>query len=344
MGFVLGFFGAYLLPHIYLLFKLKAFFRLNLLLLIPFVFLWISPLLVHFLLKGNHHFAGKILYLVSFGWMGLLFLLVVTLLIGEVPRALGFFSHRGQVLFSFFCSSCLMAYGFFEALNPKVRLIEIETPKVKRPYSIGVISDLHGGVLVTGERAKRLLEPLLRQDLDLLVSLGDLIEHESFHEMGLLKGLKPPLGKYAVLGNHEGYMGTEKAIRALEALGFRVLRGEAERVAELVLLGVDDPHVKGAKEVLLGQREDKGGFVLLLKHRPTALNHVLAYDLQLSGHTHGGQIFPFGLFVKAFYPLKGLKDLGGTFIYVSAGLGTWGPPVRVFSPPEITVIRLLPRP
>lgn len=343
MGFVLGFFGAYLLPHLYVLFKLKAIFRLSHLLLIPFAFLWISPLWVHFLLKEDHYLLGRTMYLISFGWMGFLFLLVVTLLIGEVPRALGFLSQMGQVLFALFSSSGLMAYGFLEALRPQVRFLEIETPKVKRPYSIGVIADLHGGVLVKGKRAKRLLEPLLKERLDLLVSLGDLVEDDSFDDMGVLKGLKPPLGKYAVLGNHEGYMGPEKAVQALEALGFRVLRGEVEKVGELILLGVDDPHVKGAKGVPFGLREVRGGFVLLLKHRPT-LSPGLAFDLQLSAHTHGGQIFPFGLFVKAFYPLKGLHKVADNYLYVSPGLGTWGPPVRVFSPPEVTVLRLLPRP
>lgn len=343
MGFVLGFFGAYLLPHVYVILKLKAFLKLNLPLLVPFAFLWISPLLVYFLLKGDHYFVGKTMYLLSFGWMGFLFLMVLTLLIAEVPRALGLLSQKGQVLFAFLCSSGLIVYGFFEALSPKIRFLEIETPKVKRPYSIGIISDLHGGVLVSGKRAKRLLEPLLEQDLDLLLSLGDLVEDESFDDMGLLKELNPPLGKYAVLGNHEGYMGTEKALSILETLGFRVLRGEGETVEDLVLLGVDDPHVKGARGTLLIPEEAKQGFVLLLRHRPT-FSHNLAFDLQLSGHTHGGQIFPFGLFVKAFYPIKGLKDLGGSFLYVSPGLGTWGPPVRVFSPPEVTVLRLLPRP
>ncbi len=343
MGFLLGFFGAYLGLHLYVLLKLKVFLRLTAYVLAPFTFLWISPLLVHLLLKGDHHLLGKVLYLISFSWMGLLFLLGITLLIGDALRVVGLVNQKRQVIFALFGSLGLLTYGFFEALNPRVRLLEIKTPKVKRPYSIGIISDLHGGVVVKGERAKKLLKPLLDERLDLLVSLGDLVEDESFDEMGILKGLNPPLGKYAVLGNHEGYMGEEKAVRILQALGFHVLRGEAKRVGELLILGVDDPHVRGARGILPIRPELKEGFVLLLKHRPV-LNRELPFDLQLSGHTHGGQIFPFGLFVRAFYPIRGLHDMGGAHLYVSPGLGTWGPPVRVFSPPEVAILRLSPCP
>jgi len=132
-----------------------------------------------------------------------------------------------------------------------------------------------------------------------------------------------------------------------------VLRGEVrDPGGALVIAGVDDPagrgfslkgRADGERELLAGLSRDR--FVLLLKHRPIVEEESLGlFDLQLSGHTHRGQIFPFNHIVDLYFPKSsGLHDLGHSHLYVSRGSGTWGPPIRFLAPPEVTVIEIVNR-
>jgi hypothetical protein len=158
--------------------------------------------------------------------------------------------------------------------------------------------------------------------------------------------IRPRLGKYAVTGNHEFYAGLAQALETIERSGFRVLRGEGVTLDGVVnIVGVDDP--TGGNTIdeasLLGSIQN-GIFTLYLKHRPEVLEESCGlFDLQLSGHAHRGQIFPFRFLTGMVYPMQnGLYDLAsGSKLYTSRGSGTWGPPIRVLSPPEITIIELV---
>ena len=151
-------------------------------------------------------------------------------------------------------------------------------------------------------------------------------------------------------GNHEYYAGIDQALDFTRKAGFTVLRGQATETAGITIAGVDDStaaDIRGGHEVderqLLGPLPDSK-FTLFLKHRPVVEKGSAGlFDLQLSGHIHKGQIFPFYLITRLFYPVKtGLSHLQGkATLYVSRGTGTWGPPVRVLAPPEITVIDLV---
>nr|MCU0583580.1 hypothetical protein [Syntrophales bacterium] len=135
--------------------------------------------------------------------------------------------------------------------------------------------------------------------------------------------------------------------------GFDVLRGEVRDVGGvLTLVGVDDPAGRGfdlrgrsdgERDLMAGLSRDR--FVLFLKHRPVIEEESLGlFDLQLSGHTHRGQIFPFNHVVDLYFSRSsGLHDLGHSHIYVSRGSGTWGPPIRFLAPPEVTVIEIVNR-
>ena len=148
-------------------------------------------------------------------------------------------------------------------------------------------------------------------------------------------------------GNHEFYAGLAQALAFTTRAGFRVLRGEAVTMPGVMnVVGVDDPSgpgygssSKGERELLSGEKN--GMFTLFLKHRPSVGKESLGlFDLQLSGHLHGGQIFPFRYLTRLFYPfVEGLYRLpGGRSLYVSRGSGTWGPPIRFLAPPEVTII------
>ena len=195
---------------------------------------------------------------------------------------------------------------------------------------------------------------------DIFVSTGDLLDGlmadpDGFAEM--LAGIRPRFGKYAVMGNHEYYAGVELSLAFHERAGFRVLRDDtvSMRVAKgrgrpmaLNMIGVDfhgrrgnGSPVESAGEDTLMARVDNARPTIVLKHMPTL--HPAVQEgaaLQLSGHTHNGQIFPFNLITRLVFPyITGDYPLtGGGLLHVSRGSGNWGPPVRVLSPPELTVI------
>ncbi|HEX7539324.1 MAG TPA: hypothetical protein VF358_03390, partial [Syntrophales bacterium] len=166
-----------------------------------------------------------------------------------------------------------------------------------------------------------------------------------------IREIHPAQGKFAVTGNHEFIAGIDKSLAFTRDCGFDTLRGEARDVGGfLTIAGVDDPAGQGFR--LRGQENGEGEllsslsrqrFILFLKHRPTVAENTLGlFDLQLSGHSHHGQIFPFNWIVRLYFPIEsGLHDMGNSRVYVSRGSGTWGPPIRFLAPPEVTVIDLV---
>jgi hypothetical protein len=239
--------------------------------------------------------------------------------------------------------------GFFSARHPRVERLTIYSDKIPPGPGLRIaqISDVHLGILIGRQRLDRILQQLTALQPDILVSTGDLVDAEAHHLDGLserLAAYQPRYGKFAITGNHERFAGLEHALDFHVRAGFTLLRGEAMEVAEgIALAGVDDPAVRASAtdEARMLAAIPAGRFVVLLKHQPV-IDPQSRFDLQLSGHTHNGQIFPFNLLVKTVYPLiAGRYDLAdGRLLYVSRGTGTWGPPIRVLAPPEITLIEL----
>jgi predicted MPP superfamily phosphohydrolase len=188
---------------------------------------------------------------------------------------------------------------------------------------------------------------------DIFISTGDLVDAQINHLPGLvelLSKIEARHGKFAITGNHEYYAGLDKALAFTRACGFTLLRGTAASSGVINIAGVDDPAgvqlklEKPVSEKTLLSKLPRGKFTLLLKHQPRLDRGALGlFDLQLSGHTHKGQIWPFTWLSALTYPLNaGRFDLAnGSVLYVSRGTGTWGPPIRFLSPPEVTVIELV---
>jgi predicted MPP superfamily phosphohydrolase len=192
---------------------------------------------------------------------------------------------------------------------------------------------------------------------DLILSTGDFVDSSVRNVAPLADAwatLSPPLGKYAILGNHEFYTGVADAVALHQEAGFQLLRASGVNVNEaLSLYGVDDPAgqylglADFTSEAQLPLHAPRARFTILLKHQPRINPFSIGrFDLQLSGHTHGGQVFPFHLVARLIYPFTtGHFDIGQhSHLYVSRGTGTWGPPLRFLAPPEITVITLSPPP
>jgi len=251
-------------------------------------------------------------------------------------------------------SVALSAYSILEAsrIRPQhVRVLTAKLPASTPRLRIAQISDVHLGLMVRHRKAAAIAELVRKASPDLFVSTGDLVDARINHLDGLteiFREIRPPLGKYAVTGNHEFFAGIDQSLDYTRRAGFTVLRGEAVTVGNLLrIAGVDDPMGRAFGQASGPPEEDLLGgkpsplFTILLKHRPIPDGRARRlYDLQLSGHTHYGQIFPFRFFVRIWYPLlSGLYDPGnGGALYTSRGTGTWGPPMRFLSPPEVTII------
>jgi predicted MPP superfamily phosphohydrolase len=316
------------------------------------------PLLVWFLERQGWHRATVIAAWASYSWMAYLFLFLCIGLLLDVglilarlldlpfplspARTLGIVSVTALIL---------LAYGFFEVRHIRVERISIVTPKLASGrITIAQLSDLHLGIM-QGERLLDRIIPRLRElQPDFVVATGDIVDGQGDNFVKLARrfhAYKPPLGAYAVTGNHEYYVGLEHSLQFLRDAGFTVLRGDTARVGGIVLAGVDDPSVakslqradEDERRALASAGED--GFIVLLKHQPR-VNEDSPFDLQLSGHIHGGQIFPFVYFTRMAYKFHpGLTELAdGRKLYVSRGTGTWGPPIRLFAPPEIALITI----
>jgi len=165
-----------------------------------------------------------------------------------------------------------------------------------------------------------------------------------------LRDVRPRYGKFAITGNHELYAGLEPSRGFMRSAGFKILQGEEFTIPGLITIaGVDDPVIKRFSGAAVDEEQrllagfPKDTYTLLLKHRPALQEASIGrFDLQLSGHVHKGQLFPFNLLTYLFYPVKaGINHYPqNTLLYVSRGTGTWGPPIRFLAPPEVTIIEL----
>jgi uncharacterized protein len=329
-----------------------------------------APILIRVLERSGLESGLTAAGLLVFSWMGFLFLFVVLSLtldslrlllwIGKRFTARGtsspVFSSRAASRTSLVLAAILFAYGLFEAQDLRQEHVVLSTTKLPQGVDrlrIVQVSDVHLGLLVGEKTLGRIVKAVREAEPDLLVSTGDLVDSSPrslARETEMWNGLKPPLGKVAVTGNHEFYAGIEDSKYFTSQAGFFLLRDEILRVGPITVVGLDDHRsfsVNGQiknKEKIQLSGEDKQRFVLLLQHRPSrSSKYPGRADLQLSGHTHQGQIFPFGLVTRMVFPYPGgLSRDKGEWLYVSRGSATWGPPIRVFSPPEITIIDLVP--
>jgi predicted MPP superfamily phosphohydrolase len=246
----------------------------------------------------------------------------------------------------------LTAFGAWEAAHPRIERLVMQTDKLppgRDRLVVVQVSDVHLSILTRQVRLAALTELVAAQQPDLVVSTGDMVDGTLFEQedlAGSWAALRPPLGMYAVTGNHEFYVGVDNALAYLARCGFTVLRGQCPQPGgQLNLAGADDPTFPGSREqeVRALDGRDPSLYTILLKHRPAVEPSSLGrFDLQLSGHTHRGQIFPFNYVTGAVYPMQeGLYRLAsGSSLYTSRGSGTWGPPLRIGAPPEVTVIEI----
>lgn len=233
---------------------------------------------------------------------------------------------------------------------------EIETSKLttnKDRLRILGISDLHLGYTIGAKELTKWVQIINDENPDIVVIGGDLIDNNAkiIFEMGLdriLRNIHAPLGVYACLGNHEYISGKTESIRFHEASNISVLKDTIYNVSEnITLIGRDDLSNKNRKTLnAIINGVDKNQFKLLLDHQPSNLEEAEKekIDLQFSGHTHNGQVFPFSLIAESMFENPhGMIRKGLTWVYVSSGLGIWGGKFRIGTQSEYAVFDLIPK-
>ena len=338
-----------------------------------------APLLVRLLERYGWDRAALWIAWPSYIWMGGIFLFSVVLLTLDLARLVLLATGVGRRKQSRFpaplsaatcCAAALAlacissAYALYEAQQIRTERITITSSRLPAgtpPRTIVQLSDVHLGLLFREQRLERVLQAVRSARPDILVSTGDLVDGRLAREdamqhrsslAGMLAAVPAPLGRYAVIGNHEHYVGIEQSLDYTRSAGFTVLQDQAVSLPNgITILGVNDQgrvrikdgSASPGEQSLLAQ--DHRGFRLLLKHRPLVpAASDGRFDLQLSGHTHKGQLLPFYPLTWLEYPFRSgtTRTARGAWIHVSRGSGTWGPPMRFLAPPEVTVITIRP--
>ena len=320
---------------------------------------WLSPLSETFVWIGSFWLAGMLYFFLCIALLDLLrlvnhfFPFFPAFALADIARSklhlfAGISVFVGIVTFA----------GHVNALIPRVTTLNVCIPKTvvdPSPMHIAAASDIHLGTIIGKERFGRIIEEINGLKPDLVLLPGDIVDEdltpvirENLGEM--LRNIKARYGVVAVTGNHEYIGGVEEAVKYLVDHGVTVLRDSALRLENGVwIVGREDRSIgqfagkrrKPLEELLSGV--DKAAPVILMDHQPFHLDEAVAngIDLQLSGHTHHGQLWPFNFITNAIYDIsRGYRQKGNTHFYVSSGVGTWGPPVRIGNRPEILSITL----
>ncbi|KAB2588577.1 metallophosphoesterase [Streptomyces arboris] len=250
-----------------------------------------------------------------------------------------------------------VGYGTANVLRgPSVQRITVPLAKLPRAahgFRIAVVSDIHIGPILGRAHTRRIVDTINSTSPDLVAVVGDLVDG-SVADLGSaaepLAGLRARHGSFFVTGNHEYFSGAEQWVNHVRELGLIPLENARVEMGGFDLAGVND--IAGETEGqgpdfvrALGDR-DRGRAAVLLAHQPVVIHDAVQHgvDLQLSGHTHGGQLWPGNYLAELANPtVAGLEQYGDTQLFVSRGAGAWGPPVRVGAPADITVVELASR-
>ncbi len=316
-------------------------------------------------------FTGVVTWIGSF-WLAFMLYFILIAIFIDLARAINYFLHiipqsfyvdyqKTKVILllsTLALVSIIVVIGFINARTPVIRKLELHIGKVvngDKSLNIVMASDIHLGTIIAKRKANRLVASINELHPDIVLFAGDVVDEDLApvinNNLGVnLLQIRSKLGVYAITGNHEYIGGVEPAVKYLREHGVTMLRDTAIFIGErFYLVGREDRDRsrfsgKNRKELAeLMQLVSPGYPVILLDHQPFNLEHSVeqGIDLQLSGHTHHGQLWPFNHITNAIYEIScGYKLIGNTHFYVSTGFGTWGPPVRLGNRPEIVQIKL----
>lgn len=335
--------------------------------IVVFIFLALSYIAARFLQAYNYNGISDVFLLIGSFWLAaILYFFLISLTI-DIFRAINHFitifpafinfnyekSKFAVLIVSVLTVSGLLVYGYFNAREPVINKIELNLSKENSKNStlnIVAISDIHLGPLSSGKWFDDIVTKINSLNPDVILLAGDVIDEDIKPVLDRnlgdhLLNLKSKYGVFAITGNHEYIGGVEPAVKYLTDHNITVLRDTAVFINnQFYLAGREDRDMerfsgkkrKSVEEVLA--EVDIKYPVIFMNHQPTQLDELTSkgIDLSISGHTHHGQFFPNNLVTNLIYEVsKGLVKKEDTWIYVSTGLGTWGPPIRIGNKPEI---------
>ena len=325
---------------------------------VPFILIWIMPIIYWGTGRSREGFIDQLVHRASYlsmAWVS--FILVFTIFrdlalmatswtpaAHDLVRTAGIPVVLGGSLVAIACGAVAAFRG------PRIERVDIPVPGLHPDldgFRIVQISDLHVGPNIGRRYVQRVAEMSRSLNPDLVVLTGDIVDGPVPR---LTPDVEPLTGLpncFFILGNHDCYAGADSWIAYWRGVGMRVLLNSSEVVskgaARLLVAGVVDPaYGRLRPEIATAEAAD---YKLLLAHNPklAPLGAKAGFDLQLSGHTHAGQFFPWTLAVRLVHAphVWGMSKEGAMTVYVSAGTGTWGPPVRFGTSPELTLVRLV---
>jgi len=309
----------------------------------------------------------KILYFPGTIWMGMMFYLFMFFLLADflyliirkihhLPAAAAKRFHKIQAISGYILVLCLVVYGYYQFTHPQIVEQKIEIAKKAGAYKrlkIAGVSDLHLGVAIDNNRLEQYVRLINEQRPDLVIIAGDLVDNntlplEKERMWETINQLQAPLGTYFCLGNHEYISGIDASMNFLRKTNMHLLIDSTAVINNSIqLIGRDDEQGmknrqrKSLSELVKNMNDSLP--LILLDHEPFHLKDAEenGIDLQFSGHTHHGQIFPANLLTDVMYELSyGYRQKGNTHYYVSSGLGQWGPPLRIGTHSEIVVFNI----
>jgi len=323
----------------------------------PFVLIWILPVVYWGTERGREGFVDKLLHRASYlsmAWVSFALVLTILrdLLLLATLASAELHARVAALGWAWIAVAALVAMAIGAAAafrGPSIEEVDVRVEGLHADlegFRIAQISDLHVGPNIGRRYVERVV--LLAKELqpDIVVLTGDIVDGPVEKLADDVAPLASLANAYFILGNHDCYAGAEAWMAHFRQLGMTVLANSSTVVrkgaARLLVGGMVDPAYRRARPRI--EVTEEADFRLLLAHNPrlAPIGERAGFDLQLSGHTHGGQFFPWTLAVRLVHAphVAGLSRQGRMLVYVSAGTGTWGPPVRFGSEPELTLIRL----
>jgi predicted MPP superfamily phosphohydrolase len=324
---------------------------------ITLALLSVSFVLASLLAWRSSHVIVRVLYTISAVWLGTLSFCFLAALwcwgIYGGASLLGLHPDQRELVVVLFALALLASlYGIVNAAWTRVTRVSVKLPNLPESWHgrvAALVTDTHLGHVRGSRFMRRIVTTLTRLRPDIVFIAGDMYDGTVARVRELASPwarLATPLGAFFVLGNHEEFTDSTKYLDAVEHSGVRVLNNEKVTVDGLQIVGVhyrDSTNDDHFRSVLRHADVDRDRASILLTHAPDRLKiaEEEGFSLQLSGHTHGGQFFPFTWITSRIYGkfVYGLQRLGNLLVYVSYGAGTWGPPLRLGTTPEIVLIQ-----
>jgi predicted MPP superfamily phosphohydrolase len=343
------FLAIYFGMHFYVFMRLSSWlaFRRNIWFYLAILIMGLIFPATSFIERFGDGFIARIFYTIGASWLGMLFLAFCAVLAWDIVRHFirAKASYAAMAIIAIVI--LLTIYGIINALFLNVKEIVVKMPNLEKQTRIVQLSDMHVGTVHNSRYLEQIVKKTNSLSPDIVLITGDLVDGTGQLSFETYKPLlKLEAKTFFTTGNHEQYGGLERIMPIISALGIQALRDEVAEYRGIQIIGIDNPgdNFAAGNPTISKIRFDKKKPSVLMYHVPIGLEEANAagINLQLSGHTHNGQIVPFNMLTRIFFPrTHGRYEYNGTVLYTTPGTGTWGPPMRIGSRNEITIIRLV---